>query len=120
MSLGYANKTVWIPHWYRKIASLGLTTEYKDRNSEIGTWLRMFFAHPVIGQAKNMEDTFCDVLMAEQPHDDRCETFSDYVLKYYIQVKYSDEQHFNTLSIQHTHTYHGPIIHPRFIIGLVH
>jgi hypothetical protein len=29
--------------WYRKIQSLGLAQDYKDKSSEIGKWLSQFF-----------------------------------------------------------------------------
>jgi hypothetical protein len=32
--------------WYRKIQSLGLAQDYKDKSSEIGKWLSQFFGLP--------------------------------------------------------------------------
>jgi hypothetical protein len=37
--------------WYRKIQSLGLAQDYKDKSSEIGKWLSQFFGIEVTVKA---------------------------------------------------------------------
>ena len=34
--------------WYRKIQSLGLAQDYKDKSSEIGKWLSQLFGLPFL------------------------------------------------------------------------
>ena len=42
--------------WWRKIQSLGLSNDYKDRESDIGKWLIMIFGLPFIPH-EEIEDT---------------------------------------------------------------
>ena len=69
--------------WYRKIQSLGLSEDYKDRESEIGTWLKLSFGLHFVDPS-TVEDCFADVLIADLPADDRCIKFADYLLDNYI------------------------------------
>lgn len=68
--------------WWRKIMGLGLTIEYKNKNSEIGKWLHyvfgLTFLHP-----DEVENVFLE-LIAEQPIDPRVTEFSDYLVDNYI------------------------------------
>jgi hypothetical protein len=64
--------------WWRKIQSLGLSNEYKDKESDIGKWLLMTFGlHFVSGDS--IEDIFAEVIMSEAPSDSRCTSYADYL-----------------------------------------
>ena len=62
---------------------LGLSSEYKDTDSEIGKWLSYFFGLSFLNPTE-VEDCFVEDLMALPPQNDRCSAFVDYVLKNYI------------------------------------
>jgi hypothetical protein len=49
--------------WWRKIQTVGLSSEYKDKSCEIGKWLSQFFGLPFL-PAEEIEDCFVeDILM---------------------------------------------------------
>ena len=64
----------------KKIANLGLSSEYKDPESEIGRWLKLFFGlqylHP-----QDVEDAFAFDLCSEAPESDAASQFSDWKCK---------------------------------------
>ncbi|GFR81141.1 hypothetical protein ElyMa_005917300 [Elysia marginata] len=78
--------------WFTKNQGLGLTPEYKDQDSDIGKWLRRFFALPVL-HAEKIEETFVNVNMEDAPLDERCGRFADYILRNYIESALSDFPH---------------------------
>ncbi|GFR84479.1 nuclear hormone receptor family member nhr-59 [Elysia marginata] len=57
--------------WFKKIQGLGLTPEYKDRDSDIGNDYVVFFALPVL-PAEKIEESFVNVIMEDAPLDERC------------------------------------------------
>ncbi|XP_071176290.1 uncharacterized protein [Mytilus edulis] len=69
--------------WWRKIQTVGLSTDYKDKSTEIGKWLSQFFGLPFLPPNK-VEDCFTFDIMSDAPSDDKCHTFLDYVLSTYI------------------------------------
>ena len=69
--------------WYRKIQTLGLTVEYKDKNSEIGKWLHYCFGLLYL-EPEHVEDFYFFELYEIKPADDRLEKFSDYLLENYL------------------------------------
>ena len=69
--------------WYRQIQKVGLTADYKDKDSETGRWLKMFFALPAL-QAHEVENCFTEVLIAQAPTEEAAEKFADYILDNYI------------------------------------
>ena len=69
--------------WYRQIQKVGLTADYKDKDSETGRWLKMFFAMPAF-QADEVENCFTEVLIAQAPTEEAAEKFADYILDNYI------------------------------------
>jgi hypothetical protein len=69
--------------WWRKIQSLGLSNDYKDRESDIGKWLMMIFELPFIPH-EEIEDTFVEAVMSEAPVDARCTKFADYLTDKYV------------------------------------
>ena len=52
--------------WYRKIQSLGLAQDYKDKSSEIGKWLSPFFGLPFLPPDET-EDSFVEEMIPEAP-----------------------------------------------------
>ena len=49
--------------WWRKIQTVGLSSEYKDKSCEIGKWSSQFFGFPFL-PAEEIEDCFVeDILM---------------------------------------------------------
>ena len=69
--------------WWRKIQSLGLSNDYKDRESDIGKWLMMIFELPFIPH-EEIEDTFVEAVMSEATVDARCTKFADYLTDKYV------------------------------------
>ena len=69
--------------WFRKIQELGLTAEYKNNDSEIGQWLKLFFAIPLL-PTEDIEECFAFPLMPIQPPSDKAEKFADYIFQQYI------------------------------------
>lgn len=72
--------------WYQKINSIPiLHKEYKDKNSEIGKWLKMFFGLPYLPE-NLVSDAFNDIL-SEAPKHKKCVEFANYVLENYIDTE---------------------------------
>ena len=69
--------------WWRKIQKLGLSSEFKDKSSEIGIWLTHFFGIPFLA-ADDVGDCFVTDMMSFIPDDQRCIAFADYVVDYYL------------------------------------
>lgn len=69
--------------WFRKIQNLGLTAEFKDKNSEIGKWLKYVFGLPFLNPS-DVGDCFAFDFGEIQPEDDRVTAFSDYLVENYI------------------------------------
>ena len=69
--------------WWRKIQKTGLSTEYKDNESNIGKWLKSFFGL-AFQDPSDVEDCFGDDIMRVLPEDPRCTSFADYILENYI------------------------------------
>lgn len=69
--------------WFRHIQELGLTVEYKDKNSNIGQWLRLLFALPLL-DPDDADDAFADDIMPDQPQDVRVIKFTDYIVNNYM------------------------------------
>ncbi|GFS23417.1 hypothetical protein ElyMa_005132400 [Elysia marginata] len=61
------------------IQKVGLTADYKDKGSETGRWLKMFFAMPAL-QADEVENCFTEVLIAQAPTEEAADKFADYNL----------------------------------------
>jgi hypothetical protein len=84
---GYAERKGWSFHlgqsWWRKIQSLGLSNEYKDKESDIGKWLLMTFGLHFVS-SDSIEYIFAEVIMSEAPSDSRCTSYADYLTVNYI------------------------------------
>ena len=68
--------------WSRKIQTVGLSSEYKNKSCEIGKWLSQFFGLPFL-PAEEIEDCFVED-KSEAPSDEKCTAFADYVLDTYV------------------------------------
>ena len=62
---------------YRKIQSLGLAQDYKDKSSEIGKWLLRFFGLPFLPPDET-KDSFIEEMIPGAPTNDVLS--SDYLL----------------------------------------
>ena len=69
--------------WWRRIQTLGLSTEYKEKSCEAGKWLSQFFGLAFLSPVE-IEDCFVEDIMAETPQNDKCIKFADYILETYI------------------------------------
>ncbi|CAC5414466.1 unnamed protein product [Mytilus coruscus] len=59
--------------WWRKIQSIGLSADYKDKDSDFGKWLTHFFGLAYLSTDK-IEECFVE-LIADAPSDDKCMKF---------------------------------------------
>lgn len=69
--------------WYRQIQKVGLATEYQDRSSEIGLWLRHTFGLLFL-EPNNVLDCFLQNFMADRPIDDKVIKYADYLIDNYL------------------------------------
>ena len=67
--------------WWRKIQSLGLSTEYKDRANVEGKWLKRCFGLHFLNP-EDVEDAFIEDVMPDCP--EKCVPFADYLVESYI------------------------------------
>ncbi|KAF6198716.1 hypothetical protein GE061_008468 [Apolygus lucorum] len=68
--------------WFRKIQkSTALNREYKNKESEIGQWLKLFFGLPLLPPAA-VGDAFCELVI--RAYTPACHDFAEYVLANYI------------------------------------
>lgn len=70
--------------WWRKIQSLGLSSEYKDINSEIGKWLHWVFGLTFICPHE-VGDAFVEDLMSTIPANLAVTSFADYLTSNFIE-----------------------------------
>ena len=69
---------------WRKILNVGLANEYKDPESVIGKWLKVFFGLSFL-KDEEVEDAIAFDIFSSLPEDERAVSFADYVLKNYAQ-----------------------------------
>lgn len=69
--------------WWRKIQSLGLSDEFRNKDSEIGQILKYFFGLPLL-PPDIIQNVYVE-LMAIKPVHEKLDTFFDYVLENYIE-----------------------------------
>ena len=74
--------------WWRKIQQLGLTSEYKDKKSEIGVWLKSIMGLTYLCP-EEVSNCFVECLMSDELNDPRVFEYADYLLEYYIAEDYS-------------------------------
>jgi hypothetical protein len=71
--------------WWRKIQQLGLTTDYKNKESEIGKWMRYTFGLLYLNPGE-VGDCFAFDLYNLIPSDSRVEEFADYLVNKYTNL----------------------------------
>lgn len=69
--------------WYRQIQKLGLTQQYRDKNSEVGKWLHYCFGLLFLNH-EEVEDFYFFELYELKPQNDQLDKFSDYLLETYL------------------------------------
>lgn len=69
--------------WYRNIQKLGLTTEYKNRDSEIGRWLKHSFGMMFL-DPHEVGEFFAEKFAQTKPTDERVTKFADYLVDNWI------------------------------------
>lgn len=73
------------PFRWRKIQNLGLSSEYKNVDSEIGRWLKHFFGLTFLSP-EEVGDSFIEDFMSDKPTgDERVDRFVDYLVDNYIE-----------------------------------
>ena len=69
--------------WWKKIQNVGFSQGYKDSNSKISIFLKMFFGLPFL-KPNEVSECFIDDIMPLQPNYEEVKIFTDYVLSTYI------------------------------------
>lgn len=70
--------------WFRKIQTLGLITEYNNKNSCIGQYLKVLFGMQFLDPSE-VENFFNNEMFYLMPKDKRVETFITYLRNNYIE-----------------------------------
>ena len=68
---------------WRKIQTTEFSAQYRDKDSEIGKWLTLFYGLPYLA-AEEIEDCFVMDNMSSAPDDAKCHQFADYLLENYV------------------------------------
>ncbi|CAC5387124.1 unnamed protein product [Mytilus coruscus] len=58
-------------NWWRRIQTIGLSTEYKERSSEVGKWPNQLFGLAFLSP-EEIEDCFVEDIMAVTPQNEKC------------------------------------------------
>lgn len=69
--------------WWRRIQSLGLGDEYRQRTSTTSRWLKRFFGLSLL-PCDEVAESFAEDIMFDMPDDDRCRKFADYVVDNFV------------------------------------
>jgi len=69
--------------WWRKIQSVGLASEFRNKDSEIGKSLKYLFGLPYLPPSEVL-NCFTDDLMAIKPIDDKVDKVFDYIFENYM------------------------------------
>jgi hypothetical protein len=67
---------------WRKIQTIGFCAQYRDKDSEIGKWLTLFYGLPYLA-AEEIEDCFVMDIMSSPLDDAKCHQFADYIATYF-------------------------------------
>lgn len=70
-------------NWWRHIQACSLTNDYKEKDNEIGAFLKLFFGLPFLCPDE-VEDSFVDDFVSIMPDDERVQKFTDYVFENYV------------------------------------
>lgn len=68
---------------WRKIQTIGFSAQYRDKVSEIGKWLTLFYGLPYLA-AEEIEYCFVMNVISSAPVDAQCHQFADYMLENYV------------------------------------
>jgi hypothetical protein len=66
-----------------KIQTIGFSAQYRDKDSEIGKWLTLFYGLPYLA-AEEIEDCVVMDITSSEPDDAKCHQFADYMLGNYV------------------------------------
>jgi hypothetical protein len=69
--------------WWRQIQKVGLGSEYKYPESEIGRWLKSMFGIAYLSPDE-VEDSFVEDYMSVAPGDEKSTMFADYLTNTYM------------------------------------
>lgn len=69
--------------WWRKILTVGLSKDYRDKESEDGKLLKYIFGLPLLAPHE-VEPSFFDDFMPLKPVNEKYDEFFDYLLETYI------------------------------------
>jgi hypothetical protein len=69
--------------WWRQIQKVGLGSEYKYPESEIGQWLKSMFGIAFLSPDE-VEDSFVEDYMSVAPGDEKSTMFADYLTNTYM------------------------------------
>lgn len=69
--------------WFRKIQNLGIVSDYKNKDSEIGKWLRWTFGLLYL-DAPEVENCFVEDLYSVIPQNEKVIKYADYLVDNYI------------------------------------
>uniref|UniRef100_A0A6P7FDT9 Uncharacterized protein LOC114329322 n=1 Tax=Diabrotica virgifera virgifera TaxID=50390 RepID=A0A6P7FDT9_DIAVI len=69
--------------WWRKIQALGLTSLYKDKESDVGKYLTYCFGMPFLNP-EDVGDYFVEALSSIQSQNHRIVEFADYLVDNYL------------------------------------
>ncbi|XP_050518650.1 uncharacterized protein LOC126892875 [Diabrotica virgifera virgifera] len=101
--------------WWRKIQALGLTSLYKDKESDVGKYLTYCFGMPFLNP-EDVGDCFVEALSSIQPQNHRIVEFADYLVDNYVSNRLSFRQKYGRRCQA---VYNGRRTHVRvFIPGL--
>ena len=74
----HLGQSMWL-----KIQTIGFSAQYRDKDSEIGKWLTLFYGLPYLA-AEEIEDCVVMDIMSSEPDDAICHQFADYMLGNYV------------------------------------
>jgi hypothetical protein len=63
---------------WRQTQTIGFSAKYRDKDSEIGKWLTLFYGLPYL-DAEEIEDCFFMDTMSSAQDDAKCHQFADYM-----------------------------------------
>ena len=69
--------------WWRQIQKVGLSSEYKDPESEIGRWWKSMFGIAYLSPDE-VEDSLVEDYMSVAPGDEKSTMFADYLTNTYM------------------------------------
>ena len=71
--------------WWRRMQSLGLSEDYKQKSIPEAKWLVQFYGLSLL-PANEVEVAFVEDIVLDMPDDERFQKFADYVVENYLDV----------------------------------